>query len=69
MHIETSVQTVVQLLVKSDYYAELCPDGEDIWYNIEEIMENPLLLRLLSFGTIEMMKQGKVDFVVVRGNW
>lgn len=69
MPIETSVQTVVQLLVKSDYYAELCPDSEDTWYNIEEIMENPLLLRLLSFGTIEMMKQGKVDFVVVRGNW
>lgn len=69
MHIETAAQTVVQLLLKGDYYEELCPNDEDTWYNLEEVMERPLLQRLISAGTLEMMKRGKIDFVVCRGNW
>lgn len=69
MHIETSAQTVVQLLLKGDYYETLCPSNEDTWYNLEEVLENQLLQRLLSAGTLEMMKAGKIDFVVCRANW
>lgn len=69
MHIETSLQKVVQLLLKGDDYETLCPNNEDTWYNLEEVMEQPLLQRLLSFGTLEMLKAGKVDFIVCRGNW
>lgn len=42
MHIETSAQTVVQLLIKGDDYEILCPNDEDTWYNLEEVMESPL---------------------------
>lgn len=69
MHIETSAYTVVQLLLKGDYYEELCPDNEDTWYNLEEVMERPLIQRLISAGTLEMMKAGKIDYIVCRGNW
>ncbi len=69
MHIETAAQTVVQLLLKGDYYEELCPNDEDTWYNLEEVMERPLIQRLISAGTLEMMKRGKIDFIVCRGNW
>ena len=69
MHIETSAQTVVQLLLKGDHYEELCPNDEDTWYNLEEVMERPLIQRLISAGTLEMMKRGKIDFIVCRGNW
>ena len=69
MHIETAAQTVVQLLLKGDYYEELCPNDEDTWYNLEEVMERPLIQRLISAGTLEMMKIGKIDFIVCRGNW
>lgn len=69
MHIETSVQKVVQLLIKCDYYEELCPNDEDTWYNYEEVMDNTLLQRLLAPGTIEAMSLGLVDFIVCRGNW
>lgn len=69
MHIETSVQKVVQLLIKGDYYEELCPNDEDTWYNLEEVLERPMLCRLLEAGTLEAMKNGLVDFIVCRGNW
>ena len=39
MHIETSLQKVVQLLLKGDNYETLCPNDEDTWYNLEEVME------------------------------
>lgn len=69
MHIETSLQKVVQLLLKGDHYEELCPNDEDTWYNLEEVMERPLLQRLLSVGTLQLLKDGKIDFIVCRGNW
>lgn len=69
MHIETSAQVVVQLLLKGDDYDTLCPNNEDTWYNFEEVMEQPRLQSLLETGTLQMMKEGKVDFVVCRGNW
>lgn len=69
MQIETKIQTVVQLLLKGDHYEELCPKDEDTWYNLEEVMERPLLQRLLSVGTLQLLKDGKIDFVVCRGNW
>lgn len=69
MHIETSAQTVVQLLLKGDYYEKLCPNNEDTWYDKEEIMDNPLLQRLLSTGALQLLNEGKVDFIVCRGNW
>lgn len=69
MHIETSADTVVQLLLKGDYYEELCPNDEDTWYNLEEVMKRPLIQRLISAGTLEMMKAGKIDYIVCRGNW
>jgi len=69
MHIETSVQTVVQLLLKGDHYETLCPNDEDTWYNLEEVMEKPLLQRLLSPGTLQLLQEGKIDFIVCRGNW
>lgn len=69
MHIETSAQTVVQLLLKGDYYEKLCPNNEDTWYDKEEVMDNPLLQRLLSAGTLQLLNEGKVDFIVCRGNW
>ncbi|DAB04758.1 TPA: hypothetical protein CPT89_01115 [Candidatus Gastranaerophilales bacterium HUM_11] len=69
MHIETSADTIVQLLLKGDYYEELCPNDEDTWYNLEEVMERPLIQRLISAGTLEMMKAGKIDYIVCRGNW
>ncbi len=69
MHIETSSKIVVQLLLKGNYYEELCPNNEDTWYNLEEVMERPLIQRLISAGTLEMMKAGKIDYIVCRGNW
>lgn len=69
MHIETSVQKVVQLLIKGDHYEELCPNDEDTWYNLEEVLERPLLCRLLEAGTLENLKNGRIDFIVCRGNW
>lgn len=69
MHIETSLQKVVQLLLKGDNYETLCPNDEDTWYNLEEVMEQPLLQRLLSPGTLQLLKDGKIDFIVCRGNW
>ena len=69
MHIETSLQKVVQLLLKGDHYGELCPNDEDTWYNLEEVMESSLLQRLLSAGTLQLLKDGKIDFIVCRGNW
>ena len=69
MHIETGIQTVVQLLLKGDHYEELCPNDEDTWYDLEEVMERPLLQRLLSSGTLQLLKDGKIDFIVCRGNW
>ena len=69
MHIETSLQKVVQLLLKGDNYETLCPNDEDTWYNLEEVMEQPLLQRLLSSGTLQLLQDGKIDFIVCRGNW
>ncbi len=69
MHIETSLQKVVQLLLKGDNYETLCPNDEDTWYNLEEVMEQPLLQRLLSPGTLQLLQDGKIDFIVCRGNW
>lgn len=69
MQIETKIQTVVQLLLKGDHYEELCPNDEDTWYNLEEVMEQPLLQRLLSPGTLQLLQDGKIDFIVCRGNW
>lgn len=69
MHIETSAQVVVQLLLKGDDYDTLCPNNEDTWYNPEEVMEQPRLQSLLEVGTLQLIKQGVIDFVVCRGNW
>lgn len=69
MHIETSLQKVVQLLLKGDNYETLCPNDEDTWYSLEEVMEQPLLQRLLSPGTLQLLQDGKIDFIVCRGNW
>ena len=69
MHIETSLQKVVQLLLKGDNYETLCPNDEDTWYNLEEVMEQPLLQRLLSPGTLQLLQDGKIDFIVCRGDW
>lgn len=69
MHIETSLQKVVQLLLKGDDYETLCPDNEDTWYNLEEVMEQPLFKKLLSAGALQLLKEGKIDFIVCRGNW
>ena len=69
MHIETATQRIVQLLLKGDYYEELCPMDEDKWYSAEEVFTNPLLCRLLEAGTLENLKQGNIDFIVCRGNW
>ncbi|MBQ6515758.1 hypothetical protein IJI31_01110 [bacterium] len=69
MQIETSVQKVVQLLLKGEDYEALCPNDEDTWYNLEEVQEQPLLKRLLSSGTLENLKNGYIDFIVCRGNW
>lgn len=69
MHIETSAQVVVQLLLKGDDYDTLCPNNEDTWYNLEEVMEQPRLQSLLEAGTLQLIKQGVIDFVVCRGNW
>ena len=69
MHIETSSQVIVQLLLKGDHYEALCKNDEDTWYNLEEVMENSLLQRLLSPGTLQLLREGKIDFIVCRGNW
>jgi hypothetical protein len=69
MQIETSVQKVVQLLLKGEDYEILCPNDEDTWYDFEEVSENPRLIALLSAGTLEAMRKGLVDFVICRGNW
>lgn len=69
MHIETKAKLVVQLLLKGDYYDELCPNNEDVWYTAEEVLKNPLLCRLLESSTIGNIKDKYIDFVVCRGNW
>lgn len=69
MHIETEIQRVVQLLLKGDDYETLCPCDEDTWYNLEEVMERPLIQRLLKPETLQLLKEGKIDLVVCRGNW
>jgi len=69
MHIETSVQKVIQFLIKGDDYDTLCPKDEDTWYNLDEVENNSLLQRLLSAGTLQALRTGKIDFIVCRGNW
>lgn len=69
MHITTSVQRVVQLLIKGEDYEILCPNDEDTWYNLKEVLLQPRIMRLLEAGTLESMKQGRIDFIVCRGNW
>lgn len=69
MHIETATQRVVQLLIKGDDYEDLCPNNEDEWYNLEEVLLRPRLMRLLEAGTLHNLKNGKIDFIVCRGNW
>ena len=69
MHIETETLKVVQLLLKGEDYEELCQNDEDAWYNAEEVTENDLLKRLLSAGTLQMLKAGEIDFIVCRSNW
>lgn len=69
MHIETSAKTIVQLLIKGDDYEILCPNDEDTWYNLEEVMEQPRIQSLLSTGAMQLLKGGKIDFIVCRGNW
>lgn len=69
MHIETSLQKIVQLLVKGDDYDVLCPKNEDTWYNAEEALSNKRLQSLLSTGTLYALQKGSIDFIVVRGNW
>lgn len=69
MQIETEAQTIVQLLIKGEHYEILCPKDEDTWYNLEEVMEQPLLQRLLSPETLQLLQEGKIDFIVCRGNW
>lgn len=69
MHIETSAKTVVQLLIKGDDYEILCPNDEDTWYDMEEVMAQPRLQNLLSAGTLQFLKDGKIDYIVCRANW
>ena len=69
MHIETSTKRVVQLLLKGDDYETLCPNDEDTWYDLEEVLEQPRLMRLLEAGTLENLKNGRIDYIVCRGNW
>lgn len=69
MHIETETQRVVQLLIKGDDYETLCPNDEDTWYNLEEVLLQPRLMRLLEAGTLENLKNGRIDYIVCRGNW
>ena len=69
MQIETEIQRIVQLLLKGDDYETLCPNDEDTWYNLEEVMERPLIQRLLKPETLQLLKDGKIDLVVCRGNW
>ena len=69
MQIETEIQTVVQLLLKGDDYEILCPNDEDAWYNLEEVMERPLIQRLLKPETLQLLKDGTIDLVICRGNW
>ena len=61
MHIETETQRVVQLLIKGDDYETLCPNDEDTWYNLEEVLLQPRLMRLLEAGTLENLKNGRID--------
>ena len=64
MHIETATQRVVQLLIKGDDYEILCPNDEDAWYNLEEVIARPKLMRMLEAGTLQNLKDGKIDFIV-----
>lgn len=69
MHIETETQRVVQLLIKGDDYETLCPNDEDTWYNLEEVMAQPRLKALLEADTLSNLQAGKIDCIVCRGNW
>lgn len=69
MYIETEIQRVVQLLIKGDDYETLCPNDEDTWYNLEEVMAQPRLKALLEAGTLHNLQAGKIDYIVCRGNW
>lgn len=69
MQIETRIQKVVQLLLKGADYEELCPNGEDKWYNYEDVMEQPRFRRILSLGALQGLKDGEIDFIVCRGNY
>lgn len=69
MQIETKANVVVSLLLKGEDYETLCPDNEDVWYDKEEVFNNPYLRRLLSTGTVQLMSEGKIDYIACRGNW
>lgn len=69
MQIETGIERVVSLLLKGEDYDTLCPDNEDVWYDISEVEENGRLKELLSEETIELMQQGEIDYIVCRGNF
>lgn len=69
MYKQTAMQKVVQLFIKGDDYDTLCPNDEDTWYTPAEVMKQPRLLSLLESGTLQNLKDGKIDYVVCRGNW
>ena len=69
MHIETRTQRVVQLLIKGDHYETLCPKNEDEWYTATDALNNPLICKLIEAGTLENLKNGRIDYIVCRGNW
>ena len=69
MQIETKANVVVSLLLKGEDYETLCPNNEDVWYDQTEVLNNAYLKRLLSVGTVELLKQGKIDYIACRGNW
>ncbi len=69
MQIETEIQRVVQLLLKGREFEQFCINGEDTWYDKDQVIGNELISNLLSTQSFIDLCAGNIDFVVCRGNY
>lgn len=66
------IYNVVQVLIKGDDYEIACPDNEDVWYDYDDIScstNQEDLERMIGEHKLQLLKDGKIDYVVMRGDW
>lgn len=66
------IDRVYTLLLKGDDYEIACPDNEDVWYDLSSIQDSKYrqdLERIIGEETMQLLADGKIDYVACRGCW